>query len=72
MADAADSDDEVRAPVAPLVVQYCALCTLPLEYCEYGPLPDECRARNAGAKLTAKGWLPAKGGGGGRRKEKKE
>ncbi|CAF2633668.1 unnamed protein product [Rotaria sp. Silwood2] len=27
----------------PLNVQYCGECSLPLEYCEYGPDPERCR-----------------------------
>ncbi|UJR30265.1 hypothetical protein I4U23_017803 [Adineta vaga] len=27
----------------PLNIQYCGECSLPLEYCEYGPDPERCR-----------------------------
>jgi len=28
----------------PLKVQYCGECSIPLEYCEYGPHPEKCKA----------------------------
>jgi len=40
-------NDEIVTPSAgvsyPITVRYCGECTLPLEYCEYGPNPDKCR-----------------------------
>ena len=27
----------------------CAVCTLPFEYCEYGPCPKECLKKNGKA-----------------------
>eukprot|EP00053_Salpingoeca_punica_P005221 m.53202 g.53202 ORF g.53202 m.53202 type:complete len:202 (-) comp13138_c0_seq2:241-846(-) len=45
MAD--DGDDEVAVQtIAPLVVEYCKGCTMPLEYCAYGPNPADCARRN--------------------------
>ena len=29
-------------PLEPLVVRYCPICSLPPEYCEYGPCFDKC------------------------------
>jgi len=36
----------------PLVVEYCKVCSLPLEYCENGPSPDKCAAANGGGSAS--------------------
>ncbi|CAH8678209.1 unnamed protein product [Schistosoma haematobium] len=28
----------------PLTIKYCGECTMPLEYCEFSPFPEKCRA----------------------------
>jgi hypothetical protein len=46
MADATGDDDEeveVTPKLQPVEVVYCKVCSLPVEYCENGPSPDECR-----------------------------
>eukprot|EP00051_Salpingoeca_urceolata_P001200 m.39257 g.39257 ORF g.39257 m.39257 type:complete len:200 (-) comp11256_c0_seq1:132-731(-) len=47
-ADAAaegDDDSDDGDGEYPLTVTYCKLCSLPLEYCEFGPHPEKCRAK---------------------------
>jgi density-regulated protein len=45
-AGSAEAEDETlkscSAPLEPLVVRYCPTCSLPPEYCEYGPCFDTC------------------------------
>ncbi|EJW87545.1 hypothetical protein WUBG_01546, partial [Wuchereria bancrofti] len=41
------ADDEGEAADAvsvkyPLMVQYCGVCSMPLEYCEYSGMTDKC------------------------------
>eukprot|EP00299_Pterocystis_sp_00344_P013809 c6805_g1_i2.p1 GENE.c6805_g1_i2~~c6805_g1_i2.p1 ORF type:complete len:206 (-),score=68.09 c6805_g1_i2:80-697(-) len=37
-------DETQQAAPEPVVVLYCGVCQLPVEYCEFAPKPDECRA----------------------------
>jgi hypothetical protein len=44
MADDADSAAAAGVPrMEPLVVFYCGVCSMPPEYCSYGPCPQRCR-----------------------------
>lgn len=40
MADPDEAGDEDTS--YPLTVEYCGICTMPPEYCEYGPDPSKC------------------------------
>jgi density-regulated protein len=52
-------DASIYGPVdidAPVVVQYCGVCTMPVEYCEYGACYDKCKEwieKNMGADVLA-------------------
>jgi translation initiation factor 1 (eIF-1/SUI1) len=35
--------DEVPDGPTPLIVAYCPVCTMPYEYCEFGPSRDACK-----------------------------
>ena len=66
MASAEDDDvsDSLAPAIAAIVVSYCSVCTLPTEYCEFGPSPAECKLRAsstdgaAGASLAVHHQLP--------------
>ena len=51
--EAAEGEGEDAGPVVlqPRVVQYCGRCGLPLEYCEFGPTPEECARGESGEAL---------------------
>ncbi|XP_064392443.1 density-regulated protein homolog [Halichondria panicea] len=38
----ASGDEGAAAVQYPLEVEYCEICTMPPEYCEYGPNPSKC------------------------------
>ena len=46
--DAVEEEEESY----PLEVDYCSVCGLPFEYCEYGPTPEECLAKNGVERVT--------------------
>lgn len=37
---------ENKTVILPVQVEYCKICTMPYEYCEYGKFYDECREEN--------------------------
>eukprot|EP00042_Codosiga_hollandica_P051541 m.634547 g.634547 ORF g.634547 m.634547 type:complete len:226 (+) comp58302_c2_seq4:51-728(+) len=42
----ADEEESAEVCPDPIVVEYCSVCTFPFEYCEFGPSPAECLAKN--------------------------
>lgn len=37
---------EIDKAILPVIVEYCKICSMPYEYCEYGKFYDECREEN--------------------------
>eukprot|EP01102_Stenamoeba_stenopodia_P014126 TRINITY_DN4661_c0_g1_i1.p1 TRINITY_DN4661_c0_g1~~TRINITY_DN4661_c0_g1_i1.p1 ORF type:complete len:202 (-),score=64.91 TRINITY_DN4661_c0_g1_i1:80-685(-) len=52
--DSAESGSKLpKDPKYPIIVEYCKICSLPYEYCEYGPSPDKCAAANSGSSSAS-------------------
>lgn len=58
MADVDEAGPSVPVGPQPREVVYCAVCTFPPEYCEFGPSPSKCRTwlKDAHLDLYAKHW----------------
>lgn len=44
--DGNKSEIKNKKIVLPIIVEYCKICSMPYEYCEYGNFYDECREEN--------------------------
>jgi hypothetical protein len=75
MADVEDEDAGANStePVVAKVVRYCPLCTLPFEYCEYGPSPEAClkASGSAGPAAAAQDTAGALAAAGSRRRKQR-
>lgn len=40
------NENENDKVILPVMVEYCKICSMPYEYCEYGKFYDECREEN--------------------------
>ncbi|KAH3765073.1 Translation initiation factor SUI1 [Pelomyxa schiedti] len=53
-----------KDPRFPLTVNYCTVCGLPCEYCDFGPCPAQCKAANLQAPSDAVSTPAPESGGG--------
>lgn len=40
------NESKTDTAILPVIVEYCKICSMPYEYCEYGKFYDECREEN--------------------------